>query len=178
MNLTVDVQIATEDDDHPPPAQIEQWIAATLNSQTATADTTELTVRIVDEAEITQLNSTYRNKASATNVLSFPAELPDHIQLPLLGDLVICAAVVRREALQQNKPCQNHWAHMVIHGSLHLLGYDHIDDHDAEIMEALEINILSSLNIGNPYIVNDSNSQANRNNALSPQEGCTQNHVR
>ncbi len=179
MNLCVDLQIATEDDDHPPPSQIEQWVAAAINHHAqlpsidqAFKDAAELTVRIVDTAEITQLNSDYRNKNQPTNVLSFAAELPEHIQLPLLGDLVICAAIVRKEAREQNKTLQAHWAHMVIHGSLHLLGYDHIDDGDADIMEALEVNILASLNIANPYTIK------NASNAANQQEECTQNHVR
>ena len=154
MNLTVDVQIATDDDDHPPPAKIEQWVSAALEFHSAqqVMDEAELTVRIVNETDITQLNTDYRNKSQSTNVLSFPADLPDHIELPLLGDLIICTAVVARESRQQNKPSHDHWAHMVIHGTLHLLGYDHIDDQQANIMESLEIDILSSLDISNPYL--------------------------
>lgn len=156
MNVSVDLQIATEEEDQPPPAKLHQWVASALayaqpaNSQ-STAPAPELTIRIVDEAEITALNRDYRNKDQATNVLSFPADLPDYIDLPLLGDLVICPAVVKREAEQQHKTIQDHWAHMVIHGTLHLLGYDHTEDDEAEIMESLEIDTLATLQIANPY---------------------------
>ena len=150
MNLSVDVQIANDEDDHPPPSSIEQWVAAAIGQRMTEA---ELTVRIVDEAEITQLNSDYRGQHKATNVLSFPAEIPDHIDLPLLGDLVVCASVVENEARKQHKKSLHHWAHMIIHGTLHLLGYDHIEDDEAEIMERLEIDILASLNIADPYTI-------------------------
>ena len=160
MNISVDLQIATEDEDQPPPEHIQQWVAAAL-TQAQQADSLtapELTIRIVDEAEITALNRDYRSKNKATNVLSFPADLPEHIELPLLGDLVICAAVVKREAKEQQKPLNDHWAHMVIHGTLHLLGYDHIDNDEADIMEGLEIEALASLQIANPYILETNNA--------------------
>jgi probable rRNA maturation factor len=150
MNHHVDLQIGCRGVSHPPLSDIEQWVAAAIGNR---REMTELTVRIVDEAEITQLNHDYRQQNKATNVLSFPADIPAHIDLPLLGDLVICAAVVEREAQQQHKHSQAHWAHMVVHGCLHLLGYDHIDDNDADIMEALEIEILAAFNISNPYLV-------------------------
>ncbi len=152
MELTVDIQVVTEDDDHPPPESIERWVKAALMAGCDNVpDEAELTVRIVDTAEITQLNHQYRGKDSATNVLSFPADVPDHIDLPLLGDLVICSVIVEQEALEQQKTSMDHWAHMVVHGTLHLLGYDHIENSDAEIMEALEIKILASMQINNPY---------------------------
>ena len=163
MNVSVDLQIATEEEDQPPPAKLQQWVASALayaqpaNSE-STAVTPELTIRIVDEAEITALNRNYRNKDQATNVLSFPADLPDYIDLPLLGDLVICPAVVKREAEQQHKAIQDHWAHMVIHGTLHLLGYDHNEDDEAEIMESLEIDTLATLHIANPYKLSTKNA--------------------
>lgn len=147
--VTLDLQIASEDDDHPPPQLIQQWITSAIEGRYN--EDVELTVRIVDIKEITQLNNDFRQKNQPTNVLSFPAEIPDHIDLPLLGDLVICSAVVADEALKQQKPLENHWAHMVIHGTLHLLGYDHIDDHEAQVMESLETNILANFNIPNPY---------------------------
>ena len=111
----------------------------------------ELSIRIVDEAESADLNHTYRHKSGPTNVLSFPCEVPDGVPLDLLGDLVICAPVVAREAQAQGKASEAHWAHMVIHGVLHLRGYDHIDTAEAERMEALEIDILSRLGYPNPY---------------------------
>ena len=132
--------------------------ALTQAQQADSLTAPELTIRIVDEAEITALNRDYRNKDQATNVLSFPADLPDPIDLPLLGDLVVCAAVVKREAEQQHKNLNDHWAHMVIHGTLHLLGYDHIEDEEAEIMEGLEIDALATLQIANPYILEINNA--------------------
>lgn len=155
MNLTVDIQVASEDDGHPPPVAIEQWIAAAIGDS---LDEAELTVRIVDSKEITRLNHSYRGSDKATNVLSFPADIPQHIELPLLGDLVICADIVAAEASAQSKSRHAHWAHMVIHGTLHLLGYDHIEDHDAAVMEAREIELLAGLNIDNPYQRRDSNT--------------------
>lgn len=112
----------------------------------------EVTIRIVDEAESQQLNHTYRGKDKPTNVLSFPFEAPAGIELPLLGDLIICRQVVEREAQEQEKPLLAHWAHMVVHGSLHLLGYDHIEDAEAEEMESIETEIMLALGYDDPYI--------------------------
>ena len=112
----------------------------------------EMTVRIVDEAESHELNLNYRGKDRPTNVLSFPFECPDEVELPLLGDLVICRQVVEREAQEQDKPVMAHWAHMVVHGSLHLLGYDHIEDDEAEEMESLEAQIMTGLGFADPYL--------------------------
>jgi probable rRNA maturation factor len=150
INLYLDLENATDDDDHPPPSDFKQWISAAIGNS---MDEAEISVRIVSPEEITTLNSTYRHQQKATNVLSFPADLPDHIDLPLLGDLVICAQVVEQEAREQNKNSNDHWAHMVIHGTLHLLGYDHIEQHEADVMENLEINILNTMNINNPYLI-------------------------
>ena len=111
----------------------------------------ELSIRLVDEAESAELNHTYRHKTGPTNVLSFPCEVPPGVPCTLLGDLVICAPVVEREALEQHKLPEAHWAHMVVHGVLHLRGYDHIEDADAVEMESLEIQILSRLGYPNPY---------------------------
>ncbi len=127
----------------------KRWIGAAIGER---RDHAEVSVRITDADEITMLNRQYRGKDYATNVLSFPADLPPELKLPHLGDIAICADVVEREAREQNKSSEAHWAHMVIHGTLHLLGYDHVDDADAEIMEALEIEILRTLDFANPYI--------------------------
>jgi probable rRNA maturation factor len=133
----------------PSEAQFRQWCELALRQRTADS---ELTIRIVDEAEGQALNKTYRQRDYPTNVLSFPADVPDDLlDIPLLGDLVICAAVVAREAAEQGKPAQAHWAHMVIHGCLHLLGYDHLDDDEAEEMEGLERALLAELGYADPY---------------------------
>ena len=149
MKLTVDVQNASSVDSLPPRGDFERWVRAALEGRREQA---EVSIRVVDEDESAELNLRYRDKRGATNVLSFPADLPPALALPLLGDLVICAGVVAREALEQGKPLAAHWAHMVIHGTLHLIGYDHIDDADADIMEALEVAILDGLQLPNPYI--------------------------
>jgi probable rRNA maturation factor len=150
MKLSIDIHNASDNDEHPPPAEIERWVSTTLQNRMERA---ELAVRIVSEAEITQLNADYRNKPVPTNVLSFPADLHPSVDIPLLGDLVICASVVASEADEQHKLHRAHWAHMVVHGTLHLLGYDHIEDQDAVLMESLEVDILNQLNFPNPYIV-------------------------
>ena len=111
----------------------------------------ELALRVVGEEESAYLNQTYRGKCGPTNVLSFAAELSPDVPVPLLGDLVICAPVVLREAREQHKPAQAHWAHMTVHGCLHLLGYDHQIVREANAMEALEIEILEQLGFANPY---------------------------
>ena len=148
--MIIDLQIACEEESGLPTAeQIEQWATAAVQPQ---SDEVEMTVRIVDEAESHALNLNYRGKDRPTNVLSFPFECPDEVELPLLGDLVICRQVVEREAQEQDKPLMAHWAHMVVHGSLHLLGYDHIEDDEAEEMESLEIQIMTGLGFADPYL--------------------------
>ncbi len=114
----------------------------------------EMTIRFVDEAESAGLNERFRHKKGSTNVLSFPASFPEEAGLPLLGDIVICAPVTEREALEQNKLIVAHYAHMVVHGVLHLLGYDHIEVGEAEEMEALEREILVRSGFSDPYAVN------------------------
>ncbi|MCB1807111.1 MAG: rRNA maturation RNase YbeY, partial [Candidatus Competibacteraceae bacterium] len=113
---------------------------------------TELTIRLVDEAESSMLNESYRHKQGPTNVLSFPFEAPiPEIDMPLLGDIVICVPVVEHEAAEQNKPLMAHWAHLVIHGVLHLQGYDHQTETEADVMEALEVTLLDRLGFPDPY---------------------------
>ena len=113
--------------------------------------TPELLIRLVGYEESRSLNSRYRNIDKATNVLSFSADLPAEVELCLLGDIVICAPLVASEAADQGKPLKSHWAHLTIHGVLHLLGYDHLGDEEATQMEALEIGILGALGFLNPY---------------------------
>ena len=148
--MIIDLQIACEQETGLPTAEeIEQWATAAVQPQ---SDEVEMTVRIVDEAESHELNLNYRGKDRPTNVLSFPFECPDEVELPLLGDLVICRQVVEREAQEQDKPLMAHWAHMVVHGSLHLLGYDHFEDDEAEEMESLETQIMTGLGFADPYL--------------------------
>jgi probable rRNA maturation factor len=111
----------------------------------------ELTVRVVKDSEAAELNHQFRSKNYPTNVLSFPFESPVELPIQLLGDLVICQSVVEREAKEQNKSVIAHWTHMVIHGTLHLLGYDHIQEEDAVEMESIEKRIMASLDYPDPY---------------------------
>ncbi|EGT82656.1 Putative rRNA maturation factor [Haemophilus haemolyticus M19107] len=149
-SIFVDLQIATENiEGLPTEEQIVQWATAAVQPEGVEV---EMTVRIVDESESHDLNLTYRGKDRPTNVLSFPFECPDEVELPLLGDLVICHQVVEREAAEQEKPLMAHWAHMVVHGCLHLLGYDHIEDDEAEEMESLETQIMQGLGFDDPYL--------------------------
>ncbi|MCL1146169.1 rRNA maturation RNase YbeY [Shewanella marinintestina] len=146
--IDLDVQIAVEGFTLPSSTELELWVKTAIRDTMSEA---ELTIRIVEVEESQSLNSTYRGKDKPTNVLSFPFEAPPGIELSLLGDLVICAAVVEQEAIDQNKPLIAHWAHMVVHGCLHLLGYDHIEDVEAEEMESLETQLIESLGYINPY---------------------------
>ncbi len=132
----------------PSEAEFGRWAGAAL---AAAGREGELAIRVVGEAEGAELNQTYRNKPGPTNVLSFPAELPPGVPVAVLGDLVICAPVVAREALEQGKAPAAHWAHMTVHGCLHLLGYDHMEDVQARDMEALETRILADLGFPDPY---------------------------
>ena len=137
----------------PAATSFRKWVAAALEGRIREAD---LAIRIVDEKEGRALNHHYRGKDYATNVLSFPAELPEGlpkgVKLPLLGDLVLCAPVVAREAREQGKPLNAHYAHLTVHGCLHLLGWDHEDAQEAEAMEQLEREILAGLGLPDPYL--------------------------
>ena len=150
MAIYLDLQLAVEDDSQLPSEQdFQSWLDYTL---TQFQSDSELTIRIVDSEESHQLNHDYRGKDKPTNVLSFPFEVPPGVEINLLGDLVICKQVVEDEAVQQQKPLTAHWAHMVVHGSLHLLGYDHIQDEEAEEMESLETEIMQGLGFEDPYL--------------------------
>ncbi len=150
------MQIASDRSDLPDSAEVRRWVEAVFTHLGHGGErAAELSVRVVDEDEGRQLNSDYRGKDSATNVLSFPAGedfvVPDSAPRPL-GDLVLCAPVVAREAVAQGKEPASHWAHLLVHGTLHLLGYDHQQDAAATEMEALEIAILADHGLPNPYI--------------------------
>ncbi len=153
--IVVDMQVASEHPELPNQEQLSLWAQTALQGLKNQA---ELSIRLVDASESQQLNLEYRGKDKPTNVLSFPFEVPEALQgldevSHLIGDLIICAPVVADEAKQQNKPAMHHWAHMVVHGCLHLLGYDHITDEEAQVMEDLERSILSKLDITDPYLL-------------------------
>ena len=145
----LEIQIETAASNLPSESQLQAWVDVALKEY---GKESELVIRIVDIEESTELNEHYRQKTGPTNILSFPFEAPEHIELDLLGDLVVCASVLEKEALEQQKTLHDHWAHIIIHGVLHLLGYDHIEDDQAQIMEAKEIQLLKELNITNPYL--------------------------
>ena len=152
MNLSIDIQKACASEDSPDEDSIKRWISDAIRDE---RDESELSSRIVDEQESAEFNQRYRGKSGATNVLSFPFDAVTPEPLPILGDLVICAPVVAREASEQQKTTDAHWAHIVIHGVLHLLGYDHIEDQDAERMESLETAIMLVLDFPPPYRILD-----------------------
>ena len=153
-SLDVAVGYATSRKGVPASGSFRRWVEAALKGARRRKGT-EVAIRIVDAEEGRALNMQYRGKDYATNVLSFPADLPPGLNLPLIGDLVICAQVVEREASEQGKPLDAHWAHLVIHGCLHLLGYDHVDDDEAEEMEALERTLLAELGHTDPYAADE-----------------------
>ncbi len=150
IEMSVSENLDAEEEDIPDAKMVQHWAekACLCDDQVVTS------VQIVSKDEMRELNNTWRGKDKPTNVLSFPMQSPDVIDLKILGDLALCADVINQEARQQHKPAQAHWAHMVVHGMLHLQGYDHIDDHQADEMEALEIRILDQLGFDNPYLEN------------------------
>ena len=150
LDLQLDLQIASDANSLPTQTQFAQWISHTLQ-HLVKLSFVEMTLGFVDVYEMTHLNETYRKKSGPTNVLSFPFTNPPGMTLPLLGDIIICADIIRDEAKAQGKSLEAHWAHMVIHGCLHLLGYDHLNDEQAQEMEPLEIYLLEGLGYKNPY---------------------------
>ena len=158
--MELQLQVLSQASDIPSQEQFEQWVICTLQHlEQPNLESTEVCIRVVDEEEITTLNQQYRNKAGATNVLSFPQELPVDLALAIadsglgtsLGDIVLCAPAVESEASAQGKANIAHWAHLTVHGTLHLLGYDHLENDEADKMENLEIAILNQLDFANPY---------------------------
>ena len=161
MNVQVDVQSACGDEPVPDEDDLRRWITAAVHAQ-GRSDPAEVSVRLVDSAEMAKLNQTYRGRSGPTNVLSFAWEPPPGIPSAhhALGDLVLCAPVVEEEARRQRKSLLSHYAHMVIHGTLHLQGYDHQNADQAERMETLETQILGSLGFSDPYHVSCTNARA------------------
>lgn len=153
MTVLVDVELASNATATPAADEIARWVRRTVLAAGRDSDL-EVSVRVVDEDEMQALNREFRGKDKPTNVLSFPAVdimgLPADTRVPL-GDIVVCAAVVLEEAAEQGKPLADHWAHMLVHGTLHLMGFDHVLQADAEAMEGLEIQILKEHGIANPY---------------------------
>ncbi len=149
MTVELHFQQESNAEDIPSEADFTTWVQATLTQQQRT--TAELTIRIVDKEEMAALNETYRKKPGPTNVLSFPYEVEEFMDLDLMGDTVLCAPVIAEQAQAYNKPSIEHWAHLTVHSTLHLLGYDHIQEDDAKEMESLEISIMKSLGYPNPY---------------------------
>ncbi len=154
-NIIIDLQLACENqNDIPSIEDFQYWVynALKLEQKGQEPKHTELSIRIVDMEESQFLNNTYRGKDYPTNVISFPFEAPEHIELPLLGDLVICKDVLIKEANEQKISLIEHFAHLTVHGSLHLLGYDHIIDEEAEVMEGLETQIMIAMGFNDPYL--------------------------
>ena len=148
-DVSVEVQYVTRSENVPEVQLIRSWVEAACRS--VTQKSVEILVRLVDIQEIQKLNRQFRDKDKPTNVLSFSADIPDYINSPELGDIVICADVVQQEAKEQNKQLQAHWAHMIVHGVLHLSGYDHQHEEEAEKMEQIETEILAKLGFPDPY---------------------------
>ena len=154
--MNVDVQVVSEAAAIPASKDIRDWVERTIRAVDPECDV-EVSVRIVDEEEMRALNREYRDKDKPTNVLAFPSGDGDFVppgERPLLGDVVVCAGVVAREAKEQGKRPEHHWSHMLVHGTLHLLGHDHVSDGEAEAMEALERRILEGFGVADPYAGN------------------------
>lgn len=154
INYHIDLQLAYS---HPLPVSEEQLVHWATLALSADCEAGEVTLRVVDAPEILALNQQYRQQAKTTNVLAFPAHIPEHVPLdiPFFGDVIICPEVLAEESMQGGLPLEAHWAHIVIHGVLHLLGYDHIDPKDEVKMQALEIELLQQLGYQNPYLTED-----------------------
>ena len=152
MSTGVEVQRACAEPRVPPAAKLAEWAGAALDGRSGGA---RMTVRVVDEAEGAELNGRYRGKAGATNVLAFAFDAPEAPFVRILGDVVVCAPVAAREAAEHSKRLDAHWAHLVVHGTLHLLGYDHDDPGSAREMETLEREILDRLGYPDPYAAGD-----------------------
>ena len=150
MKINLDVLTEVNAPGLPDHDLVEKWVAAALDGYPE--DEVDLSLRIVDEAEITVLNREFRGKDGPTNVLSFPAETMPGVDHKILGDIAVCAPVVQEEAVLQHKQAEAHWAHMVVHGVLHLSGFDHINDNDAEKMESRETAILTQLGYPDPWM--------------------------
>lgn len=153
---SIEVQFAADGQHCPSAPQIILWAQTALEKQVA-----DLTIRIVESTEIQSLNEEFRAKSTPTNVLSFPSDIPPELGLAYLGDVAVCAEIVNSEALEQGKTNDSHWAHMIIHGVLHLRGFDHIQNTDADVMEALEIDLLADLGFNNPYEITNDNRVGN-----------------
>lgn len=175
MSISVEVSISDDltaeigessDDEVPEPELIQTWAsAAYLNKTPAIAS-----FLVTTAGEIKNLNKQYRNQDKPTNVLSFPMFTPEEVDICLLGDIVLCASVIHQQAKQQQKSVLSHWAHMVVHGMLHLQGFDHINDNEAQEMETLEIEILGQLDFSNPYQTTTENSPAAEINEVTQNE--------
>jgi len=150
MEMNINVQIVSSEPVIPAGNELIHWARASLG---ANANDAEITIRIVDKNESRSLNNQWRNVNEPANVLSFPLNNDENLSPALLGDIVICAPVIRQQAAEQNKSTKAHWAHMIVHGVLHLTGYDHIKEDEAEIMESKEISILKNFGFPNPYSV-------------------------
>jgi probable rRNA maturation factor len=158
MTMHIDIQHACNNETPEPDKVLKLWAETALQHNQVSG---ELTLRFVEPLEIQELNRTFRKQDKTTNVLAFPTELPDEVmlELPFLGDVIICPEVLAEESIRLEKPIKAHWAHIIIHGILHLLGYDHIEDKDAEEMQRLEAEVLQQLGFANPYNDEEYNSE-------------------